>query len=129
MVTILGVMVYQGEIESYCNIVALVKPSWYDADMLETFLLEIFNEKSQNALMVCTNVKEILFSIIRDNLVCLKLVLNLICEWIKPHQAYVVYIFAAKQLICLRLKVVFSTFWGNLKLKTIWENWLFLKSV
>jgi hypothetical protein len=64
----------------------------YHADMFETFFLKIFYEESQNALMIGSDIKEILPVLVL--LICLKLVNDLFCYGVKAHEADVIDVFA-----------------------------------
>ena len=57
MITVLGVVIYQREIESQGKLVDLTVPTRYHADVLEALFLKIFNEKPQDALMVGPDVE------------------------------------------------------------------------
>ena len=57
MVTVLGVMIHQREVESEGKLVDLTIPSRYHADVLKAFFLEVLNKKPQDTLMIGPDVK------------------------------------------------------------------------
>jgi hypothetical protein len=57
MVTVLGVVINQREVESEGKLVDLTITARYHADVLEAFFLKVLNEKPQDALMVGPNVQ------------------------------------------------------------------------
>jgi hypothetical protein len=57
MVTVLGVMIHQREVESEGKLVDLTITTRYHADVLEAFFLEVLNKKPQDTLMIGPDVK------------------------------------------------------------------------
>jgi hypothetical protein len=69
---------------------ALLEPTRNYTDMLEAFFVQIFNEKTKDALVVRTDIKQT----VTVRMVSFKFIHDLLCQWVKSYQTNMIDIFA-----------------------------------
>lgn len=77
-------MVHKGKPIPQCDLVNLLEATWYQTYVLESLLLEVFNQEAKYALMVCSNLK-MAISLAPLIFVSLKLICDLLIQRIQPQ--------------------------------------------
>ena len=125
VIAIFGIMVNQRKVVAHCYFMNLIVTSRYHADMFKALFLKIFNEESEDALVICPNVQQVLVA--TPTLVCLKFIHDFLSNRVQTHQTYVIDIFAALEFFGSALQKIFCALLRALKLQTIGEDGFFLQ--